>query len=224
MSLDIIFLAVFVYGFWQGYSRGIISTVFNIFAYIFGVMLAFKMAPTTVNVLERLFHSDNPAMYVAAIVTNLVVVMVIMRQAAKGMEGIFEAVYLGFVNKIAGGLLTAGMLVLAYSVVLWFLVKVQFLGTATMAESRAYPYLEMMPGKARAVAVRFQPLFQDFWGNSINWMDRLKQYGVKQTETKPKVYEIPDDGAGIEDDPYAPAPPTTRRPSQAESDNGGIEE
>lgn len=224
MSLDIIFLAVFAYGFWQGYSRGIISTVFNIFAYVFGAVLAFKMAPTTTNILERLFHSDNPAMYVAAIVGNLLFVMIIMRQAAKGMEGVFRAVYLGAVNKMAGGLLTAGGLVLAYSVVLWFLVKVQFLSTATMAESRAYPYLEVMPGKARDIAVRFKPLFQDFWGNSMNWMDRFQQYGIQKTQTKPKVYEIPDDGAGIEADPASPSRPSTRRPTQAASDNDGIEE
>lgn len=224
MSIDVIVLAVFVYGFWQGYTRGIISTVFNIFAYIFGAMLAFKMAPTTANVLERLFHSENPSLYLAGIVLNLVVVMIIMRQAAKGLEGIFEAVYLGMLNKIAGGFLTAGTLILAYSVILWFLVKVQFLGPSSVAESRTYPYLETMPGKAKNIAVRFKPLFQDFWGTSVNWMDRLEQYGIKQTETKPKVYEIPDKGAGIEDDPYGAEPSTARRPAQVEPDNGGIEE
>lgn len=222
MSIDIIFAAVFVFGFWQGYMRGIIGTVFNFMAYVFGAVISFKMAPVTANVLERLFNTDNPALYIAGLVTNLVVIMIIMRQAAKGMEGIFEAVYLGMFNKIAGGFLTAATLVLAYSVVLWFLAKVQFLGSDTMATSRTYPYLEPLPGKAKNVAVRFKPLLQDFWGNSINLVDRLEQYGIQKTQTKPKVYEIPDEGSGIEDNPESSTPYGSRQPANA--DNGGIEE
>lgn len=222
MPIDVICLIAFAFGFWQGYNRGIIGTVFNLLAYVFGAILAFKMAPTAAIVLGKLFNSQNPAMYVAALLLNLFVVMFIMRQAAKGVEGIFEAAYLGVFNKIAGGIMTGVFMVLAYSVVLWFLAKVQFLDQSTMAESRTYPYLEVMPGKAKGAAVRFKPLFQDFWDTSINWMDRLERYGVQQTQTKPKVYEVPDDGTGIEDapEPLFPSDPARRRTEVLEEGSG----
>ena len=85
MAIDIVFLAVFAYGFWVGYSRGIIGTVFNFAAYIFGFVLAFKITPTTTNILESLLHSDNPSMFIAAFIVNLVFIMFVLRQAARGI-------------------------------------------------------------------------------------------------------------------------------------------
>jgi uncharacterized membrane protein required for colicin V production len=218
MPIDIILIAVFGYGFWQGYSRGIIGTVFNVLAYVFGITLAFKITPTTTNLLERLFNSDNPFMYVAAFVVNVTLIMFILRQAAGGMEGAFRAAYLGTVNQLLGGLLTAFLMVVVYSVLLWFVVKVQFVNEATLAESRTYQaFLKDLPGRAKEVAVRFKPMATDLWNNSLSWMDRLEKYGVEKTENKPKIYEIPDDGTGIEDEPEAAERP---RAKPAASDSG----
>jgi membrane protein required for colicin V production len=222
MPIDIIFLAVFAYGFWIGYSRGIIGTVFNFGAYLFGVVLAFKVTPTTTNIMESLFHSDNPSMFLAAFVVNLVFIMFVLRQAAKGMETAFRAVYLGVINQTAGGVLMAGFGVVVYSILIWFLVQVRFLNDQTIAESKTYPLLKDLPGKAKAVAMRAKPFAEDIWGYSMNWMDRLEQYGVQKTATKPNIYKVPDDGKAI-DPGIEPDATTTRNPSYPE-DSDGIEQ
>jgi membrane protein required for colicin V production len=221
MPIDIIFLAVFAYGFWIGYSRGIIGTVFNFAAYIFGVVLAFKITPTTTHVLESLFHSDNPSMFLAAFIVNLVFIMFVLRQAAKGMESAFRAAYLGVLNQTAGGVLMAGFGVVVYSILIWFLVQVRFLNDQTLSESKMYPFLKDLPAKAKAVALRTKPFAEDIWGYSMNWMDRLEQYGVQKTATKPNIYKVPDDGKAIEDD--GPQPATTVTPAYPQ-DSDGIEE
>lgn len=222
MPIDIVFLAVFAYGFWIGYSRGIIGTVFNFAAYIFGVVLAFKVTPTTTNILESLFHSDNPAMFLAAFIVNLVLIMIVLRQAAKGLETGFQAIYLGVINQTLGGVVMAGFGVVIYSIVIWFLVQVRFLNDQTLAESKTYPLLQELPPRAKAVAMRAKPFAEDIWGYSMNWMDRLDKYGVEKTSTKPNIYKVPDDGKAIEegDDPR---PPTTITPAYPE-DSDGIEE
>lgn len=223
MTIDIIFIAVFGYGFWQGYNRGIISTLFGLSAYIFGVVFAFKITPTTTNLLERLFNSENPTMFLAAFVVNLVFIMFIMRAAARGITGLFEAAYLGVVNQALGGLLMGGMAVLIYSVLLWFMVKVQFLNDTTLSESRTYPLLQTLPSRARTVAIRFKPLAEDMWGTSLDWMNRLEKFGIEKTnDNKPKLYDLPDDATPIEGAPdLKPAP---RKPSSSDSDGSGIEQ
>ena len=218
MPIDLICLVVFGFGFWQGFSRGIIRTVFNMLAYVFGIVLAWKMTPTAQNILEQVFNSDNPLMFVAAFVVNLAFIMLILRMAARSIEGVFNMAYLGIFNQVAGGVALGFFGVLLFSVLLWFGRKAQVLNQSTLSESRTYPMLEQLPPKALNVITRFRPLAEDFWDNSFKFMDRLEQYGVEKTQSKPKIYEVPDDGPGIEEEPE------TTGSGSAPEDTDGIEE
>jgi uncharacterized membrane protein required for colicin V production len=225
MPIDIICIAAFAFGCWQGYSQGIIGTLFNFLAYVFGSVIAFKMAPVTADLLERLFNSHNPAMYIAALLVNILVILFILRQAANGMESLFEAAYLGHVNKLAGAALSGGFLIMVFSVILWFLAKVQFLSTATLAESKTYPLLEKIPPRAKEIAIRFGPVAEGLWDDSMKWINRLETYGTKQIQSeKPKIYEIPDQDAAIEDHPDAADDSPPARIYKPEDTGTGIEE
>ncbi len=225
MPIDIGFIAFFAYGFWQGYSRGIISTVFNLALYVFGFVLAFKMAPTTTSILQTMFHSENPTMFLAAFLVNLLTVMFIVRSAAKGLEGALRMAYLGVINQTVGGVAMGSFLVVVYSVLVWFGTKVQFINDATIADSKTYSFLEPIPAKAKDFAVRMKPFALDVWGTSMTWMDRLDKYGVQRTEGKDKTYRPPDDPKAIEEDPVSsPSKPTPTRPTPVLEDSDGIEE
>jgi membrane protein required for colicin V production len=220
MPIDIAFLIAFALGFRHGYTRGIISTVFNVLAYIFGVVLAFKITPTTTNILERLFNSENPTMFIAAFLVNVLIIMFAMRQVANAMEGLMNAVYLGAINRVLGGAVMSCVSILILSVLVWFAVKVEFVNKVTLEESKTYPFLKDLPGKAKTVALRLKPVASEVWDSSMSWMDRLEKYGLEKTEGKQKIYDIPKDpdGPAIEDEPVT-QPTSSRKPSVAE-DNG----
>jgi uncharacterized membrane protein required for colicin V production len=222
MPIDLIFIIAFGLGFRHGYTQGIISTLFNALAYIFGIVLAFKITPTTTNILERLFNSQNPSMFIVAFLVNVALIMFMLRTTASALEKGLQAVYLGVINRILGGTIMASIAVLLYSILLWFAVKVQFINETTVAESKTYPLLEKMPSVAKSAAMRLRPFAEEVWDTSLGWMDRLDKYGIQKTETKPKVYEVPDDGKGIEDEPEQ----STARPSLSPpaADDDGIEE
>ena len=223
MPIDLLFVIVFGFGFRHGYTQGIITTVFNVLAYLFGITLAFKITPTTTNIMERMFNSNNPTMFVVAFIVNVGVIMFALRAAAKTFEKALQAVYLGFINRILGGAIMAALAVLIYSVLLWFAVKVQFINDATIAQSRTYPILKEIPGKAKDVAIRLKPFATEVWDSSLKWMDDLDKFGIQKTETQPKVYQVPDNkNTGIEEEPAHSAPPP--RPQQETTDNDGIEE
>lgn len=221
MPIDLIFIIVFGLGFRHGYSNGIISTVFNLVAYVFGIMLAFKVTPAMTNILERLFHSQNPSMFLAAFIVNVVIIMLVLRQTARILEGFLQAVYLGVFNRVLGGAVMSALAILVYSVLLWFAVRVNMVNDSTLAESRVYPLLRDLPGRAKELGLRFRPMAREMWDTSLSWMDKLDKYGVQKTESMPKVYEVPDDGKPIETDPQE----TTPRPRPVPvTPSNGIEE
>ncbi len=223
MPIDLICMVAFFYGFWKGFNQGIISTVFNVLAYVFGIVLAFKMTPTATNILEKLLNSDNPMMFVAAFVVNVVFIMFVVRQAAKGFEGILRSLYLNVINQAFGGAIMGFVSILIFSILVWFGDKAGMISQQTLEESRTYPYLIELPGKAKEVADRFKPFLVDTWDTSLKWMDQLESYGEKKTgdpgNDQPHIYELPDDGkSGIES-----APAQSQRPIY--EDNGsGIED
>lgn len=225
MPIDILFMIGLGYGFFQGYNNGIISTLFNVAAYVFGIVLAFKVTPTTTNIMETLFHSNNPMIYVAAFVVNIIAILFILRLLSKSLERALKAAYLGIVNQALGAVFMGGFYILVTSILVWFMVKAQFLNPQTIAESKTYALMEPLPGKAYDMAIQFKPYAEEAWSASMSWMDNLQKYGDEKTknENDPngKIYK-PDD-TGIENDPnagYRPPPRNTYPPE----DSDGIEE
>lgn len=203
-------MVAFLYGFWKGYNQGIISTIFNVLAYIFGIVFAFKMTPTATNILETVFNTDNPMMFVAAFVVNVVFLMFVIRQAAKGFEGLLGSLHLGIINQAVGGALMGLFGVLIFSVLVWFGDKAGMIGEQTRAESRTFETLLELPGKTKVIVDRIKPFVVDAWETSMKWMNRIEDYGEQKTgegtagEDKPRIYQIPDKGEalpGIEDMP-----------------------
>ena len=103
MTIDLLCILALGYGFWTGYQRGIIQVAFNVISYVFGVTLAFKMTPTTTALLENAFKSSNPLMFLAGFLVNLLIIMLLVRSAARGLEGAMRMAYLGIINQVAGG-------------------------------------------------------------------------------------------------------------------------
>jgi uncharacterized membrane protein required for colicin V production len=229
MPIDVICVLVLAFGFWQGYQRGIIQVAFNVISYVFGITLAFKMSPATTTILEKAFNSTNPLMFLAGFLVNVAIVMIVVRYAAKGLESVFEAAYMGTINQIAGGVVYGGAFVLLFSILLWFSDKALMVDDNTKAVSRSYPFLMQLPGRAKELVIRIQPIFTEVWGTSITWMDRMKEYSPQKRESKPKYYDIEEEtktkdatSGGIEDIPEDVKPkPTPRAPVD---DGDGIEE
>ncbi|MBL7829079.1 MAG: CvpA family protein [Saprospiraceae bacterium] len=223
MPIDILFLISLGYGFWQGFNQGVISTLFNVGAYVFGITLAFKMTPTTTNVMQSVFHSSNPSMFLGAFVINILFVMLIMRMAAKSLEKMFQMAYIGMVNQALGAVVLGFFYVLVCSIVVWFMVKARFINEQTIADSKTYVLLEPLPGKAYDVAMSLKPFAEEAWGASMNWMDRLEKYGEDNTKksggTDAKIYK-PDASKTIEKEPVSGEPPR----SYPQEDSDGIEE
>ncbi len=193
MSIDIIFVITLLYGFYLGFSKGIISAVFTILSLLFGLMAAFKFAPATTDFLEKAFNNTNPLMFLAGFLLSFVIVMVLIRMLARGLEGLLKSANINVINKLAGGVLLGGVLVLLLSVLVWFGDQAHLVDDQTKRKSITYPYLETFPGEAKTIAYRFKPMFEEFWNSSLDMMDKLEEMSVEQSESNPNIYDIPDE-------------------------------
>lgn len=190
-SLDIILAVVVVWGFYQGWSNGIIQTVFTVLSYFFGLLLAFKLTPSTTRFLQDFFKSDNPLMMVAGFLVVFVGVMLVFRFAARGLENAFNFAQLGMLNSLAGGALLAFIYTALFSVLVWFANKANLIGDETK-QAICWPLLEKLPPKAQAITKQIVPYFKEFYNSSLNMVDRLEKYGGSKTESRQKIYDLPD--------------------------------
>jgi membrane protein required for colicin V production len=222
MWIDVCVMLLFLYGLWQGWQQGIIGTIFNLCIYIFGIVLAYKMAPLMSTVLENLFNNHHPVMFIAGFGVNFLLIYLIVSMASGGIENLLHGAYLGVFNRVLGGVFVGGFYVLLFSILLWFGGQAQVISEATTGKSLTYPVLKDLPGKAKSLVLRFKPLAFSIWDDSMDIMDQMERYGAEKTEGKSKVYELPLPG---KDQPlYETKPeasrPATRQSAPTTSDNG----
>ncbi|MBK8491132.1 MAG: CvpA family protein [Saprospirales bacterium] len=192
MVIDIIFLLAAIYGFYLGFTKGIIRTVFNVLSIFLGVLGAFKFAPAATKFLETAFGSDNPLMFLAGFLMSFVVTMIFIRMIARGLEGVLKTANVNVLNQAAGGVLLSLVMVFLYSLLLWF-GDISGLMDNVKEDSFTYEYLAVMPAQAGKVYEFLKPMIKDFWTGSVKAMDRIKEMGVEQQESDPNIFDINED-------------------------------
>lgn len=180
--IEILFGIVVFSGFYLGFSRGIIKTVFTVLSLVFGLMAAFKFAPATTKFLETTFRDDNPLFFLAGFLLSFIIMMLLIRTLARGLEGVLKTANINIVNQLAGGVLLGGIFVLIFSTLLTFSYQTHLLSPETKEKSMTYPYLEQYPTYVYAAAEKMKPMFQEFWDQSIRMMDRMEEMSIEQTE------------------------------------------
>jgi membrane protein required for colicin V production len=196
MAIDLICGIIAAYGFWQGYNRGIVTTIFNVLAYVFGLIVALKVTPYTTELLETLFKTDNPLMFIAGFLTNIFVVVFVLKQAANGIENMLNFAHLGTINKILGGVVSGALAILIYSIIVWFGVKSHMLNDVLIADSKTYkPLLETMPPKAKDVAFRLKPFAEEGWNTFTVWLNRVDSYKKTGSSGSSDLEETAPDGS-----------------------------
>lgn len=196
MVIDILLMIFAGWGFYQGYSRGIISTFFTVFSILFGIVAAFKLTPGAARMLETSFKLEHTISFPIGFLLTLILSLLLIRMLGQFIENGLERANINFINQTAGGILLASLYTLLYSVLLWFGTESTIVTKETSSTSITYPYLKEFPGKMRGVYDYVKPAFKDFWQESIQFLDKLEDgKGVEETESEPNIFDIPDEDA-----------------------------
>lgn len=195
MIIDLLFLMFGVWGFYLGFNRGIIQTVFTILTYSVGLMASIKFAPTVTQFLESSFnYNDNPLMFVMGFFISFIVVFLLLRFVVRTLEGVLESINLNIVNQMMGGLLLSGLMILLYSFMLRFVNNSKSLSDQAKEESITYAYLEKYPTQVWSISQQtITPALKVFWDHSVDFLNNVKALGeesLEQTQSDPFIRDI----------------------------------
>ncbi len=174
MILDLITILLIALGFYFGYQRGFIKTVFDTASLLVAIIAALKLSPLVINIIKESLNVAPSIAFILGIVITFLLVMIIVRFIGRKLEDMFKAVNLNFINKFNGGALQALFfaIILSYGVAL--LNKVNVIKEDTKSTSVTYPYLELMPGLSQKLFEGLRPVFNDFWNATMVAMDSVK--------------------------------------------------
>ena len=130
-------------------------------------------------------------MFIAGFLLSFVLTMILIRMLARGLEGVLQTANVNIVNQLLGGALLAGFMVLVYSMLLWFGEKSDIIDDETKETSITYPYLKEYPDMVMEVGKSLQPVFDDFWKASAEFMDKING-SVERSESN-ELFDIPED-------------------------------
>ncbi|MCX8209796.1 MAG: membrane protein required for colicin V production [Neolewinella sp.] len=175
MAIDIICLIFLAYGFWIGYSKGIISTVLSLASYIFGVLAAMKFGP----IMGDMIFGWAPVLtsvgaFVLGVIAVFVMTLVLFRIVAKGLTSFMENININFINQILGGVLSGLFFTFIFSGLVFFGDQSRIVTDDLRTSSITYTPLAQIRIAVWEQGKDLYPVFRDFYDKSVNAMDRLR--------------------------------------------------
>lgn len=141
MAIDIFFLVLLSLAVYKGLGKGFIMSVFSVLGFMIGLAAALKLSAVVAGKLS--VHTGNAKWL--PLVSFLIVflfVAFLISLAGRLVQKTFEAVMLGWANRIAGVVLYALLYSIIYSVFLFYAVQLHFINQETIAASVVYSYIQ----------------------------------------------------------------------------------
>lgn len=163
MLIDFAFAALLILAIIKGYQKGLILAIFSIIAFIIGLAAALKLSTAVAAYLKDSISVSAKWMPFIAFALVFLIVVVLVRLGAKLVEKTFQAVLLGWVNRIGGILFYAALYLIILSIFIFYAEKLQLLLPATIQSSVTYKFVEPWGPKLMDNIGSLIPVFKDMF-------------------------------------------------------------
>ena len=187
------FLAAVLYGFYLGFSEGIVNTIFRVLSIFLAFMMAFKFSPYMTQALEKAFNFDSPLTFIAGFVVTFFLTMWTIRWVAEMMTTIMEVSHVNLPNQIIGGGVLGLLFAFLFSVIVWFGNSAGMVSSETKNQSIFYVYSESLRENTFVFFQKVRPVLGDFFKETGKMMDRLEENHRKnsdRSEQKTDIYDL----------------------------------
>lgn len=175
MLIDFTFAALIILAVIKGYQKGLVLAIFSIIAFIVGMAAALKLSAVVADNLKESVNVSAKWLPFIAFTLVFFVVVLLVRLGAKLIEKTFQAVMLGWLNRIGGILLYATLYLIILSIFIFYAEKLRLLQPATIEASVTYKFIQpwgpvIMDNIGRAIPV-FKDMFTqlgDFFNSLSN--------------------------------------------------------
>ena len=115
MYIDIVFILFALYGFWVGYRKGLIRTLFSLLSFVVGLLLTLKLSPYVIEFIESVFNADRLIALIVGLFLTMFITMGLIKWIGKSIEKMLQKAKLGTFNKIQGGIILAFLMMVTYT-------------------------------------------------------------------------------------------------------------
>jgi membrane protein required for colicin V production len=175
MLIDIVFAVLLVMACIKGYQKGLIIAVFSVLAFIVGLAAALKLSAVVAGWLQHSVSVSARWLPVLCFALVFLAVVLLVRWGAKLVQKSFEAVLLGWVNRIGGILLFVALYTIILSIFLFYAEKLQLIKPEEIASSATAGFIRPWGPMVIDNFGKVIPLFKDtfteleqFFGNVGN--------------------------------------------------------
>ena len=163
MLIDFTFAALLILAIIKGYQKGFIIAIFSIIAFILGLAAALKLSTAVAAYLKDSISVSAKWLPFIAFALVFFVVIILVRLGAKLIEKTFQAVMLGWLNRIGGILLYAVLYLIILSIFIFYAEKLQLLQQAAIESSQTYHFIQPWGPKVMDNFGRLIPVFKDMF-------------------------------------------------------------
>ena len=177
MVIDIILILFALAGFWLGYTKGVVATLFSVLSYVVAMIITLVFSPWLSGLLIRTFHMNHLMALILGTLLFFIASIFLIIWLSKKIENFLKKGKLSGSNKILGGMVMLIVGIAFYSLVLWVINDLSLLNDKIKSTSISYPTLQAIPEKAGSFVLDFKHVFQRYW--------ELLQESVKENKTSP---------------------------------------
>ncbi len=173
MSIDVLFLLFMVLAVFRGLRQGFIIAVFSAVALVIGLAAAIKLSAIVAGYGRENTHISSRWLPVLAFALVFLVVVIGVRAGARLAEKAVDLALLGWLNKLAGVFLFAGLYTIILSVLLFYAVQVHLVSASTLSSSVTYPFIRPWGPVVIDEFGKFVPWFKGMFTQLEEFFGRL---------------------------------------------------
>jgi len=163
--LDIIVFIVLAAGFYFGYKKGIVNTLFMLLGYMIGTTLVLKGNEYMLHYLSKNTQVNKAYLPILSIFVLIVFIVLFYKLMTWGADQLLKAFHLSTINQVIGGALFATLVLFLLSTIVWYIDRAKLITDETKTKSYTYvPVSKLSPVLINAVGVAM-PVFKNMYEN-----------------------------------------------------------
>jgi membrane protein required for colicin V production len=173
MILDLITLGILILAVFKGISKGLLVAVFSLLAFVVGIAAALKLSAVTANWLEGSVNVSARWLPLIAFLLVFIIVVIIVNKTGQLLEKTVEWAFLGWLNKSGGILFFSLLYLLFWSVILFYLGKMNIITEKQMEQSVTYPVIAPWGPQSMKWIAQAVPVLKDVFEDIQRFFERL---------------------------------------------------
>ena len=175
MAIDIICLIFAAYGFYVGFTRGIISTVLALASYLIGALAAMKFGPIAGDMIFDSFPAvTKGGGFLLGVIVVFFLTLLLFKLVARGLTSFMQTININVINQLLGGIVSALFFVFVFSGLLLLGDTSRIVTEELKRDSITYEPVTIFREGVWDKGKDLFPIFRDFYDRAVDSIDRLK--------------------------------------------------